>query len=44
MEKWTHERFVGMGLYQLRGSVKYPASHTTKIIVKPCCRKTARTV
>jgi hypothetical protein len=25
MEKWTHERFVGMGWYQLRGSVKYPA-------------------
>src|SRR5690349_4638281 len=25
MEKWTHERFVGMGSYQLRGSVKYPA-------------------
>jgi group II intron reverse transcriptase/maturase len=23
MEKWTHERFVGMGLYQLRGGVKY---------------------
>src|ERR1700688_4635035 len=22
--KWTHERFVGMGLYQLRGTVKYP--------------------
>ena len=28
MEKWTHERFVGMGLYQLRGSVKYPAQAT----------------
>jgi RNA-directed DNA polymerase len=25
MEKWTRERFVGMGLYQLRGTVKYPA-------------------
>ena len=29
MEKWTHERFVGMGLYQLRGSVKYPAQATS---------------
>ena len=27
-EKWTHERFVGMGLYQLRGTVKYPAQAT----------------
>jgi hypothetical protein len=26
--KWTHERFVGMGLYQLRGTVKYPAQAT----------------
>jgi hypothetical protein len=25
MEKWTHARFVGMGLYQLRDGVKYPA-------------------
>ncbi len=29
MEKWTHERFVGMGLYQLRGTVKYPAQATS---------------
>jgi group II intron reverse transcriptase/maturase len=29
MEKWTHERFVGMGLSQLRGSVKYPAKATS---------------
>jgi len=28
MEKWTHERFVGMGLYQLRGTVQYPAQAT----------------
>ena len=28
MEKWTHARFVGMGLYPLRGSVKYPAQAT----------------
>ena len=28
MEKWSHDRFVGMGLYQLRGSVKYPAQAT----------------
>jgi len=27
-EKWTHEKFVGMGLYQLRGTVKYPAQAT----------------
>jgi RNA-directed DNA polymerase len=29
MEKWTHERFVGMGLYRLRGTVKYPAQATS---------------
>jgi RNA-directed DNA polymerase len=28
MDKWSHERFVGMGLYQLRGTVKYPAQAT----------------
>jgi RNA-directed DNA polymerase len=28
VEKWTHERFVGMGLYQMRGTVKYPAQAT----------------
>jgi group II intron reverse transcriptase/maturase len=28
MEQWSHERFVGMGLYQLRGTVKYPAQAT----------------
>ena len=28
-EKWTHERFVGMGLYQLRGTVKYPTQATS---------------
>lgn len=28
MEKWTHPRFVGMGLYQLRGTVKYPSQAT----------------
>ena len=27
-EEWTHERFVGMGLYQLRGTVQYPAQAT----------------
>ena len=27
-EKWTRERFFGMGLYQLRGSVKYPTQAT----------------
>ena len=27
-ERWSHERFVGMGLYQLRGTVKYPAQAT----------------
>jgi len=29
LEKWTHERFVGMGSYQLRGTVKYPAQATS---------------
>ena len=28
MEKWSHERLVGMGLSQLRGTVKYPAQAT----------------
>jgi group II intron reverse transcriptase/maturase len=28
MEKWTHERFVDMGLYRLRGTVKYPTQAT----------------
>src|ERR1700674_1539703 len=28
MEKWTHDRFVGMGLYRLRGTVKYPTQAT----------------
>ena len=30
MEKWSHERFVGMGLYRLRGTVKYP-THATSV-------------
>jgi RNA-directed DNA polymerase len=30
MEKWTRDRFVGMGLYQLRGTVKYPAQATPR--------------
>src|SRR6266478_2354143 len=30
IEKWTHERFVAMGLYQLRGTVKYPAQATPR--------------
>ena len=29
MEKWSHERFVGMGLYRLRGTVKYPTQATS---------------
>jgi RNA-directed DNA polymerase len=29
MEKWTHDRFVDMGLYRLRGTVKYPAQATS---------------
>ncbi|MGH9771415.1 MAG: group II intron reverse transcriptase/maturase [Candidatus Acidiferrales bacterium] len=28
VEKWTHQRFVGMGLCQLRGTVKYPVQAT----------------
>jgi RNA-directed DNA polymerase len=28
MEKWTHNRFVDMGLYRLRGTVKYPTQAT----------------
>jgi RNA-directed DNA polymerase len=27
-EKWTHERLVGMGLHQLRGTVKCPVQAT----------------
>ena len=30
VEKWTHDRFVGMGLYRLRGTVKYPAQATPR--------------
>jgi len=25
VDKWTHDRFVAMGLYRLRGTVRYPA-------------------
>jgi group II intron reverse transcriptase/maturase len=28
-EKWSHDRFVGMGLHRLRGTVKYPAQATS---------------
>lgn len=28
VETWSHPRFVGMGLYQLRGTVNYPAYAT----------------
>ena len=28
-EKWSDEKFVSMGLYQLRGTVKYPAQATS---------------
>jgi len=30
VEKWSHDRFVGMGLYRLRGTVKYPAQATSR--------------
>ena len=30
VEKWSHDRFVGMGLYRLRGTVKYPAQATQR--------------
>lgn len=29
-EKWSHDRFVAMGLYRLRGTVKYPAQATPR--------------
>ena len=29
-EKWSHARFVAMGLYRLRGTVKYPAQATQR--------------
>ncbi len=29
IEKWSNERFVGMGLYRLRGTVKYPTQATS---------------
>jgi len=29
VEQWSHDRFVGMGLYRLRGTVKYPAQATS---------------
>jgi RNA-directed DNA polymerase len=30
VEKWTHDRFVAMGLYRLRGTVRYPAQATQR--------------
>ena len=30
LEKWSHDRFVSMGLYRLRGTVKYPAQATQR--------------
>jgi len=30
VEKWSHDRFVAMGLYRLRGTVKYPAQATQR--------------
>jgi RNA-directed DNA polymerase len=34
---WTAEQFHGMGLYRLRGTVRYPAqAASVKIIVNPC--------
>jgi len=30
VEKWTHDRFVSMGLYRLRGTVKYPTHATPR--------------
>ena len=29
-EKWSHERFAAMGLYRLRGTVKYPVQATPR--------------
>jgi group II intron reverse transcriptase/maturase len=40
LEHWTRERFYGMGLHRLQGTVRYPAQATPrKIIVKPCAGK-----
>ena len=30
VERWTHQRFVGMGLYKLQGTVQYPAQATPR--------------
>jgi RNA-directed DNA polymerase len=30
LEKWSHDRFVAMGLYRLRGTVKYPVQATQR--------------
>jgi len=30
LEKWSHDRFVAMGLYRLRGTVKYPVQATSR--------------
>ena len=30
LEKWSHDRFVAMGLYRLRGTVKYPVQATPR--------------
>jgi RNA-directed DNA polymerase len=44
MGKWTHDRFVDMGLYRLRGTVKYPAQATSVRSSLSRVRETARTV
>jgi hypothetical protein len=37
LERWPRERFEGMGLHRLRGTVRYPAQATpVKTIGKPC--------
>ena len=36
-DRWPHDRFYGMGLHRLRGTVRYPAHATpVKTIGKPC--------
>ncbi len=30
VKRWTHDQFVGMGLYRLRATVKYPAQATPR--------------
>jgi hypothetical protein len=44
-DQWTRQWFVGLGLHQLMGTIRYPGdrvSHAKKIIDKPCAGRSSR--